>query len=180
MSLLRWSPAGRGDVDALRLFRCTPKGRNVRRFGTWELDHPRPHELRVQALICHHLKPVGDRDRTVLLGWEGADLGGVTTYRRIGSGAYMIDVLAIAERFRHRRGGWGREALSTTLGYITADTDEDGYNVAGVSALIHEDNRASQRIFELERFEITALRDDGYQVWSADLIIEGADLPEDF
>jgi RimJ/RimL family protein N-acetyltransferase len=176
VSLLNWVPGRRIDQDALRAFECTQPLRKFRRpWGGWDTHHPAHYELVVQGLIRSRLKPVGEPGRTVLLGWDArGDLGGVSTYRALGSASFNIDAIAVAQRFRHRGGGWALEALSTTLDYITADADGDGYTTASVAAQIHEDNRPSQRLFESQRFEQTDVAPDGYQVWAAVLVVEGA------
>lgn len=126
-------------------------------------------------MIRERLKPAGTHHRTVLLGWDGhSELGGVSSYRSLGSARYALDVVAVALRYRHRGGGWALEAMSNTLDYLTADADADGYSLMQVGAKIHEKNRPSQRLFERQGFEQTDEEPDGYQVWSASFMIEGA------
>ena len=99
----------------------------------------------------------------------------MSTYRAFND-SFQIDAIAVAMRYRHKGGGWAHEALSTTLGYITADADENNYLHVKVAAHIHEDNRPSQMLFEKERFAHTDMYDDVHQVWSVELDIAGADL----
>ena len=142
--------------------------------GVRRKHHDAEHELDVQALIRQKLRPVGDPNRTVLVGWDASDLGAVVTYRSHGHGTFTIDIIAVALRYRHRGGGWAREALATALDFITADADGHGYSRALVGAFIHEKNRPSQRLFQHEGFAQTAEHLEGYQFWSVELVIDDA------
>jgi RimJ/RimL family protein N-acetyltransferase len=177
VSLLRWTTGERKDRDALRSFACTEQRSKIKRpWGGYDSHHPAPYELRVQSMIRENLKPAGEPGRTTLLGWDThGSLGGVSTYRSIGSAAqFSIDAIAVASRFRHKGGGCALEAISTTLDYLTAEADAHGYSVMTVAATIHEDNRPSQHLFERQGFEQTDEQPHGYQVWSADIVVEGA------
>lgn len=180
MSLLNWQTGRRVDRDALRTFTCTRKRSKVKQVWGWSEGHEARHELVVQSMIRERLKPVGSPARTVLLGWSPSDdLGGVAAYRTLGQASFSIDVIAVAQQYRNRGGGWAREALSTTLDFLTADADSDGYTFAKVAATIHEDNRPSQRLFASQQFEHTDERPEGYQVWSAEFVVAGAFVDED-
>lgn len=174
MSLLAWRPGERSDRSRhFRTFQCTPDPTKRRRpWGGYEETHDAPYERPVQALIRHSLAPVGDPDRTVLLGLDAAGkLGALTTYRSLGEAQFELDIVAVALAYRHRGGGWASEALRTTLDYMTADADGLGYDSIDVAARIHEDNRPSQRLFISEEFDQTDVLPDGYQVWSGEIRI---------
>lgn len=176
MTLLRWVVAERDDRDALRDFECTsPQSRRVRRAGRWEDQHPAKYERAAQTLIRTKIKPVGDPYRTVLLGWHGRHLGAVCSYRSIGgSSQYVIEVVAVSTKLQQRGRGWGIEALTTALNFITAEAHAHGYSLVTVMAGIHEKNQRSQRLFEGQGFQPTAVLPDRYQGWSAEFPVAGA------
>lgn len=174
MSLLAWRLAKREDRPSLEAFCCTqPRRKHRRPWGGWDESHPAEHELAVQAAIRKRLAPVGDHNRTVLLGHDTQGLAAVSTYRTFNTATFQIDILAVELRCRDRGGGWAIEALATTLDYISADAVADGYDGAVVTASIHEANRPSQRLFESQRFEQTDVLPDGYQVWTAEFPVTG-------
>lgn len=145
-----------------------------------EKTHEAWHELPIQAMIRERLTPAGEPNRTVLLGWAGDSLGAVSSYRLLGGSNFQIDVLAVAQEFRHRGGGWALETIGTTLDYITADAAGAGAPTFTAGAWIHQDNRPSQRLFERQGFEQTAdQKPEGYQVWSATFPVALGDEGDD-
>jgi RimJ/RimL family protein N-acetyltransferase len=172
LSLLDWRPGKADDQDSLKTFKCTDAPKKVKLpMGNWG-PGPAVYEHRVQSLIRTQLNCVGDPSRTVLLGRsEDGALGGVTSYRRLSSSQYVVEVVAVAVRHRHKGGGVAREALATTLDYLTADAVADGYSMVTVSAKVHEKNRPSQFLLTHEGFAQTGDDGDGYQVWAMDLLL---------
>lgn len=126
-------------------------------------------------MIRQTLKPARVPGQTTLLGWtRGHTLGGVVSYRVIGTEqSFQIDIIAVELQYRRRGGLWAREALETALDFIAADADGNGYHAPRVAASIHQDNGPSQRLFDQAGFEHASVQPDGYETWSTTLDIAG-------
>lgn len=167
--LLTWRTADRRDRPALQAFTCTVPTQRSPYRPTW---HPRRWELEVQSFI-RSLRPPLSPDQSLLV---GEDTEGVASVCLLAQQADLqlikIQVLAVAVRHRGKGGTYSDEAMDVALETAVERGRKTGLDAVTVIGLVHDRNRAAQRLNERAGFACQGTTPEGLEIWALTLDTE--------
>lgn len=174
MALLTWRDACRGDRGKLSLFKCAtdPQKQKVPPYG---LVHERLYAYKVQCLVRGELTPPYRPPLFLRVGTDGDDaIRAVSWFEEEDAGDFFLKLMAIDLALQQTGGAYANEMVVDTLDAITTRGIERGLGVVSVSAIVHEDNHASQNLCQRWEFGLTGLREDdlSLQIWSRELLLD--------
>lgn len=174
--LLSWRNLGKEHIEAVKAFRCTTPEKEQWSPGRGR-SHPFPFELAAQSSVRRLTVPPNNKS-TVRLGYGDEGLVAVfqmscvqqTTPQGITVSSFFINSIAVD--FKHRRQGYGHEALGEALriasGLDMKHLGPGAFASTQIVAKIHELNFASQTLFSKNGFvRDVPMSHDHYQ-WTYD------------
>ena len=160
-TLLNWRYATKSDLRLRRAFVCTDPQKKS--WNGYRLTHPAEWELDVQTWV--RSRAIGS-GQFMLLGMDNEGIGAVSAWVEIDSPAdVLLQVVAVAMRYRRQGGACAKETLATALSHMEAQARSSGARDILIQARIDYRNTPSKRMSAAAGFEYDS-RQEELEIWS--------------